>query len=148
MREVLSQVSNHFHYAWHSSTGVYNSWQDYSRQNLSFEYRDGANIYGDLDSMRQKCPISRQSGLTRSHIRILLNNPPFTLPEPQDQRGVVEIIGNFPFMLVEAFIGVFQQNPSVTPKQQSTTFVLVVRKNSKTIKIANLASTKSNTCNG
>jgi len=41
----------------------------------------------------------------------LLENPPFILREPQDERRRVEIIGDFPFMLslVEAFIGFFSR---------------------------------------
>jgi hypothetical protein len=40
---------------------------------------------------------------------ILLKNSPFILRESQDERGVVEIIGDLPFMLssVEAVLGFF-----------------------------------------
>jgi hypothetical protein len=33
---------------------------------------------------------------------ILLKNPPFILREPQDERRIVEIIGDFPFMLSQS----------------------------------------------
>ena len=44
---------------------------------------------------------------------MLLENPPFILREPQNERRGIEIIADFPFMLslVEAFMGFFQQNP-------------------------------------